>query len=181
VPATIETMALKIDAPTGRITPGRGFYQLEEDALYVQVGEYSKRRRFFNYLESESVRFDIDKEGRLILLEVNAPRRSWEVSPRLSAPRIAEPADVRWLDFRAGIPEPRLLTNRRRTHLLIDFMSYDSWRWYALAERVFLQADQAHRLAALMIVEIEDDLAGAQIAAFRSSLEASSQGLFPNS
>ncbi len=38
MPATIESIALKIDTPTGEITPGRGFYQLEEDALYVQVG-----------------------------------------------------------------------------------------------------------------------------------------------
>lgn len=165
--ATIESIALKIDAPTGEITPGRGFYQLEEDALYVQVGAYSKRQRFFNYLESDWVRFDIDKEGRLIFIEVSLPRRRWELSTQISPPTIAEPADIRWLDFRARMTEPRLLTNKKQTHLLIDFMSHHTWRWFTLAERVFVQVDDENRLAAVMVADIEDDLAGTQIAAFR--------------
>ena len=166
--ATIESIALKVDTPTGEVTPGRGFYQLEEEALYVQVGEYSKRRRFFNYLESDWVRFDIDKYGRLIFIEVSLPRRRWELSTQISPPTIAEPADVRWLDFRSRIAEPRLQTNKRQTHLLIDFMSHHSWRWFTLAEKVFVQTDHEHRLAAVMVIDIEDDLAGEQIAAFRA-------------
>jgi hypothetical protein len=167
VSAAIESIALKIDAPTGEITPGRGFYQLEEDALYVQVGEYFKRRRFFNYLESDWVRFDIDKDGQLIFIEVSMPRRRWELSTQISPPTIAGPADIRWLDFRTRIAEPRLLTNKKQTHLLIDFMSHHAWRWLTLAERVFVQVDEEHRLAAVMVTDIEDDLAGAQIATFR--------------
>jgi len=168
VAATIESIALKVDTPTGEVTPGRGFYQLEEEALYVQVGEYSKRRRFFNYLESDWVRFDIDKYGRLIFIEVSLPRRRWELSTQISPPTIAEPADVRWLDFRSRIAEPRLQTNKRQTHLLIDFMSHHSWRWFTLAEKVFVQTDHENRLAAVMVIDIEDDLAGEQIAAFRA-------------
>jgi len=167
VPATIESIALKIDTPTGEITPGRGFYQLEEDALYVQVGVYSKHQKFFNYLESDQVRFDIDKCGRLIFIEVSIPRRRWVLNAQIGPPTIAEPADIRWLDFRSRIVEPRLLTNRKQTHLLIDFMSHHTWRWFTLAERIFVQADHKHRLAAVMVTEIEDDLAGAQISAFR--------------
>ena len=165
--ATIESIALKIDTPTGEITPGRGFYQLEEDALYVQVGEYSKRRRFFNYLESEYVRFDFDRFGRLIFIEVSLPRRRWEVNTQLAAPTIAEPADIRWLDFRARIAEPRLLTNKKRTDLLIEFKSRHDWRWLTLAEKIFVQVDSENRLTGLMVVDIDDDLAGEQIASFR--------------
>jgi hypothetical protein len=168
VAATIESIALKIDTPTGEITPGRGFYQLEEEALYVQVGEYSKRRRFFNYLESDWVRFDIDKNGQLVFIEVSLPRRRWELSNQVSPPRIAESADVRWLDFRARIPEPHLLTNKKQTNLLIDFKSQQDWRWFTLAEKIFLQADLENCLTALMVVDIEDDLAGEQIAVFRA-------------
>ena len=54
--AIIESIALKIDTPTGEITPGRGFYQLEEDAQYVQVGAYSRPQNFFNNLEYDSFR-----------------------------------------------------------------------------------------------------------------------------
>ena len=172
--AIIESIALKIDTPTGEITPGRGFYQLEEDALYVQVGAYSKHQKFFNYLESDRVRFDIDKNGRLIFIEVSVPRRRWESSTEISPPTIAEPADIHWLDFRTRIAEPRLLTNMNQTHLLIDFKSHHSWRWFTLGERVFVQADHEHRLAAVMVTDIEDDLAGAQIAAFRGQRQAGS-------
>jgi hypothetical protein len=170
VAATIESIALKIDTPTGEVTPGRGFYQLEEEALYVQVGEYSKRRRFFNYLESDWVRFDIDKSGQLVFVEVGLPRRRWELGAQVSPPRIAETADIRWLDFRACVAEPRLLTNKKQTNLLIDFKSQHDWRWLTLAEKIFLQADSENRLTALMIADIEDDLAGEQIAAFRKQI-----------
>ena len=46
---------LKISAPIEPIPPGRGFYQLEEDSLLVQVGVFDRRRRFFSYLQSEHV------------------------------------------------------------------------------------------------------------------------------
>ncbi|MCX6833600.1 MAG: hypothetical protein NTW07_00450 [candidate division Zixibacteria bacterium] len=165
--ATIESIALKIDTPTGGLIPGRGFYQLEEDALYVQVGAYNKHQKFFNYLESDVVRFDIDKDGRLIFIEVSMPRRHWELNAKISPPIVADPADIHWLDFRTRIAEPKLLANENQTSLLIDFMSPHSWRWFTLAERVFVLVDHEHRLAAVMVTDIEDDLAGAQIAAFR--------------
>ena len=166
----LEAIALKIDTPTGQIVPGRGFYQLEEDALYIPVGEHSANRRFFSYLESEQVRFDIDKFGRLMLIEVDLPRRRWTVDNQLKAPSIASPADIRWLDFRARIPGPQLLTNQRRTLLMLQFAPGHSWRWYSLAESVLVQADRDHRLTAVIVTDIEDDLAGQQIAAFRKSI-----------
>jgi hypothetical protein len=163
----LTAINLKIDTPTGEVTPGRGFYQLEEDSLYVQIGEFGHNRAFFNYLESDSARFDIDKSGRLTLIEVPVSRRLWTVDPHLAAPTIAEPADVRWLDFRTPICEPELITNERLTSLLIRFSSNGAPNWYRIAEAVFLRADQNSHLAAIMITGIEDDLAGQQIAAFR--------------
>ena len=163
----LEQISLKIDTPTGDTVPGRGFYQLEEDSLYVQVGEYRDNRGFFNFLESNTVRFDIDKSGRLLLIEVTLPRRRWEVDSELTAPTIAESADIRWLDFRARLPEPKLVTNPKQTALLIQFAPDGSWRWFQLAEAVLIQADRNHCLTAVMITDIEDDLAGRQIAAFR--------------
>ena len=61
-----------------------------------------------------------------------------------------------------------VIPNKKQTNLLIDFKSQHDWRWFTLAEKIFLQADSENRLTALMIVDIEDDLAGEQIAAFRS-------------
>jgi hypothetical protein len=163
----LTAISLKIDTPTGEVTPGRGFYQLEEDSLYVQIGEFGHSRAFFNYLESDGARFDIDKSGRLTLIEVPVARRLWTVDPHLVTPTIAEPADVRWLDFRTPICEPELITNERLTSLLIRFSSNGAPNWYRIAEAVFLRADRNNHLAAIMITGIEDDLAGQQIAAFR--------------
>jgi len=167
VAKTLETILLKLKAPTGETLPGRGFYQLEEDALYVPVGEHNSERRFFSYLESKRVRFDIDRSGGLMLIEVDFARRRWAVDDSLKAPLIIEPADIRWLDFRQKMPDPELITNPQRSLLLIQFAPNQSSRWYSLAEDVLIQIDSNCHLNALMITTIEDDLAGRQIAAFR--------------
>jgi hypothetical protein len=164
---SLNAIKLKIDAPTGLSFSGRGFYQLEEDALYVQVGEFSHRRRFFSYLESEHVRFDIDVNGRLMFIEVDRPRRHWKIDPRLAAPRIAEAADVHWLDFRTNMLEPLLLTNKLQTAVLLQFASSSSWRWYRLGGSALIQVHPDSCLAAIFVADLVDDLAGQQLAAFR--------------
>ena len=167
---------LRIETPAGRNIPGRGFYQLEEDALQAQVGFYPDSRRFFSYLESDFVRFDIDRSGRLILIEVTCPRRSWQTDENLAPPSIAEPADIRWLDFRAVMPEPELIGNRSRDQLLIRFSAADSWRWFTVANGLFVQVDRDHRLLALIVTGIVDDFAGRELASFRRQIS-----LVPNS
>ena len=109
---TVERIRLRIATPIEPVMPGLGFYQLEEDALYVQVGLFSSRRRFYSFLESRNVLFDFDRLGRLIFMEVRVPRRRWQIDATLQAPAVAQPADIRWLNFRDTIIEPRLTANR---------------------------------------------------------------------
>ena len=163
----LETISLKINSPTGATLPGRGFYQLEEEALYVPIGSSDPARRFFSYLESRRVRFDIDRLGSLMLIEIDFPRRRWTVDNSLAAPSIAEPADVRWLDFRRQIPDPEFITDPQRNLLLIRFAPSQTWQWYALAENVLIQIDRDNQLTTLLVTTIDDDLAGRQIASFR--------------
>lgn len=163
----LDTLKLRISAPTEPILLGRGFYQLEEDSLYVQIGPFSKKRRFFSYLESESVRFDLDREGRLMFIEVAMARRLWKVDPGIKPPRMVEPADIRWLDFRERVEGPVLLTTARRTCLLLRYNSSTSLRSYYLAENVIAQVDKNSELAAIWITDIIDDMAGQEIGAFR--------------
>jgi len=169
---TAADLRLRISTPTEPIPPGRGFYQLEEDALYVQVGLFSASRHFYSFLECDSVRFDLDRNGRLIFIEVAVARRRWPVVPPLVAPPIVEPADIRWLDFRSEIPPPTLATNRKRTMLRLAFADRLPARAYYLAEDVVAQVDQHDRLAAIWIVDITDDLAGQEIGAFRKHFRA---------
>ncbi len=167
---TIQSARLRISTPTEPLAPGRGFYQLEEDALYVQIGAFVPQHRFFSYLESEFVSLQFDRNACLIFIEVTLPRRGWKVDDKLIMPSAADPADIRWLDFRETIREPRLTTNKTQTRLRLQFTHNSPSRSFHIADNVILQADNNDHLAAIWIDDIEDDLAGQEIAAFRKQL-----------
>lgn len=163
----LPEIKLRISTPVEPLVTGRGFYQLEDDTLYVQVAPFTDSRRFFSYLESEHIRFDIDNQGRLIFIEVNVPRRQWPVEDNLFIPETAEQADIRWLDFRNQIKDPSLISNQRRTQLLLRFNDFTSSRNFTLAESIIIQVDEQNNLMAVWISDIVDDLAGQEIATFR--------------
>ncbi len=164
---TAVELRLRISTPTEPIQPGRGFYQLEEDALYVQIGLFSAHRHFYSYLENDILRLDLDKTGRLIFFELALPRRRWPVDERLKPPTIIEPADIRWLEFRDAIPETAVLTNKKRSLVRIGLSDREPARNYYLAKEVLLQVDQLDRAVAFWVTDIVDDLAGQEIGAFR--------------
>jgi len=166
---SVPALALKIETPAGNNIPCRGFYQQEEDSLFVQVGAFNREQRYFSSLESDKVRFDLDKKGKLMLIEVDCPKRQWQVSEDVKIPGISEPAEVQWLGFRAGIPNPEILTNEERTSLLLRFNHGSQWRWYTAADSLFFQVDSQNRLIAVFIADIIDDIAGQRIAAFRKA------------
>ena len=161
---------VRISTPTEPILPGRGFYQLEEDALYVQIGPFQGNRRFFSYLESETVNLHFDREGRLIFIEVDVARRNWQIESKNSPPDVVEPADIRWLDFRSAMGPPRLLTDIMRGLLHIEFKSDNSPRNFYLSENVVGQVNDSDELCGIWITDIVDDLAGQEIADFRKKL-----------
>ncbi len=167
---TVESINLNVSTPTEPIAPGRGFYQLEEEALFVQIGPFSNRRRFYSYLETPGIMLDFDRYGRLIFVEVDIPRRRWSVNKELTPPYVVEAADVRWLNFRNSLPAPAVETNPDRTVLKISFRSAGSPLNYYVAQSVIAQTCPDHRLAALWITDISDDLAGRQISSFRKEL-----------
>lgn len=166
----LKAPKVRISTLTEPILPGRGFYQLEEDSLFVQIGPFSKKRRFFSYLESENVRFDIDREGRLIFIEVVVARRHWKIEPGIFPPTIVEVADIRWLNFRAKVGNPILVSEGNRAVLLLKFSNAKLLRNYYLAESVVAQVDENNKLAAIWITDIGDDRAGQKIAAFRKKM-----------
>ncbi|MFZ1683453.1 MAG: hypothetical protein WAU88_04900 [Candidatus Zixiibacteriota bacterium] len=160
---------LRISPPTGPMPPGRGFYQLEESALYVPIG-LADSSPFFSYLESDRIRFDINQKGELLFIEIDAARHTWKVKEDIAPPPDPEQADVRWLDFRAAIADPLLLSNRTRTSLYLRFLDSTPSRTLQIAESVLIQVNDESRLCGVYIAEIVDDLAGHEIALFRASL-----------
>ncbi len=160
-------MELAIRAPIGPLPPGRGFYQVEEDRLYVPVGPFDGGHRFFSYIDAQSVRFDLNKDGQLIFIEVLVARHNWPQAPRLPADPGGVAADIRWLDFREAMSEPELLTNHDRTQLLITLVDCPIATSYRLAEGVTLGLDAHSQPSRLWIDGIADDRAGLGIAAYR--------------
>ena len=113
------------------------------------------------------MRFDIDREGRLIFIEVPIPRKQWPVNSQLEKPTTISIADIRWLDFRERISDPLLSTNTEQTTLYLQFNRNTPVQCYYLAESVLLQVDKNELLTAIWIDDITDDFAGRELSAFR--------------
>ncbi len=167
---TLISPKLLIAPPTGQITPGRGFYQLEEEALYVQIGAFMGNRHFFSYLESELLRLEFDKDGCLMFIEFNHSRRHWPVDQQFAVPEPTHAADLRWLDFRKPIAEPKVSTNKIKSAISWQFTADPASEFLRIAEHVLAGITPERTLASLWVSNIEDDLAGQEIAAFRESL-----------
>lgn len=168
----LEAIKLRIQTPIEWSAPGRGFYQRDEESLYVQVGLFSEQHRFFSYIESQSVRFDLDKDGRLVFIEVSAPRRQWQIDPHFCPPSASVQADIRWLNFRAAVPSPRLLTDSIASRLAIRFGELPPAGSFLLAESIIVEFTRENCLVAIWITDIVDDVAGLKLAAFRRAIRA---------
>lgn len=171
---TLISPKLLIAPPTGPISPGRGFYQLEEEALYVQVGAFMGNRHFFSYLESERLRLEFDRDGYLLFIEFDQSRRNWPVNPQFAVPEPTHAADLRWLDFRKALAEPTVTTNKRKSEICWQFTQEPAREFLRIAEHLLAGITPERTLASLWVSNIEDDLAGQEIAAFRESLRNAS-------
>ena len=169
---TVSSISLNISTPSEPIMSGRGFYQLEEEALFVQIGLFTNNRRFYSYLEAAGLTLDFDRQGRLIFVEVDIPRNQWVIQPELVVPRVVEPADIRWLNFRDTIRQPSFQTNDRRDLLKLSFGQSAQLLSFYAADSIVVQTDLFHTLMALWVSDIRDDLAGRKIRTFRKHSRA---------
>jgi hypothetical protein len=167
---SLDSIRLRIQTPIECVPPGRGFYQKDEDSLYVQVGPFADHHRYFSFLESSDVRLDIDKEGRLVFAEVSLPRRQWKTDHNLVPPATTVPSDIRWLDFRQSIPSPILVSDPSRKILQIRFSDRPAIHSALVADSIIVQSTSEQTLAAIWITEIIDDTAGIKLSAFRRAV-----------
>lgn len=153
------------------IPRGRGFYQLEEEELYLPViHNAGQKARFFSYLESDYVSFQFDRDGRLIFIEITLPRRRWRERPEFTIPQNTRTADIRFLDFRNSLPPSRIFCDATRQSLMLRFAPSTAGPLYYLAENLIAQLDNRNHLIAIYVTDIIDDLAGREIAAWRKSI-----------
>jgi len=170
-----DPLAVRIITPVVDSGPGRGFYQLDESALYVPIGAADKSRHYFSSLESQRMRLDIDRDGRLMFIEVTAARNTWLVIDDIQQPVWAEPADVRFLGFRTTIPDPQMLTDKTRQSLLLRFSPARAVRYISISDGVILSVDEHGSVVSILICEIINDLAGREIALFRTRQHADNE------
>lgn len=163
------TLKIVVSPPTRPNQPGRGFYQLEEDSLYIPIGGYSTNRRFFSSIESEVVRLDMDKTGELLFIEISLPRKKWKIEKSLTLPLHATQADIRWLDFRADIENPPIMTTPDRSIVCVNFNGDTPTESYYLAESVIAETVNKKQVCRIWVSDIIDDAGGREIAAFRKS------------
>jgi hypothetical protein len=150
---------------------GRGFYQVEEDCLYVPL---HPARAFYSYVDSDHVQLDIDQAGRLIFISVTFPRRHWQVCRTLTPPSIEGEADIRILNFRENLLRSRLETDADRSILKIAYDRSDQpTTSYAVAEHVSCEIAADGSLAAIWITRIEDDRGARQMATWRKQADES--------
>ncbi len=168
----ITAPKIRIASPAGLTPLGRGFYQLEEEILYLPVEYPDGRAKFFSYIESETISLQFDRDGRLIFVELTLPRRHWIVHPEVSFPRNAEPADIRFLDFRENMNNPIVSCDQYRQNIRIEFSSLVPASTFYLAKNLIGQVSADDYLIAIWATDFVEDLAGREIASWRKSIRA---------
>ncbi len=149
------------------IPSGRGFYQLEEESLYLPVEYPRNQKRFYSYLDSKNLSLHFDRAGRLIFIEVNIPRRRWNVKDNFIAPETAKPNEIRFQDFRKPMVDPEVFCNGNKSNLLILFGNQPARHNIYLAQNQIAQITSSGFLTAIWVTDIIDDMAGREIAAWR--------------
>jgi hypothetical protein len=142
----------------------RGFYQVEEDSLYVP---FYPGGSFFSFLDSPQVAFDIDRTGRLLFIQVHVPRHGWLTRDDLVPPVTKEAAELHLRGFREKLPAARLETPPDRSWLRIVFADDSTARPCIIAENLICEILDRRSLAAVWVMSIEDDRAARGMAAWR--------------
>jgi len=161
--------SLKVTVKTPAAPPfaSRGFYQVEEDALYVPIYPGGK---FFSFLDSPQVTLDVDPKGRLLFVQILVARHSWQVRPDISPPVNPPGADVRFLDFRDKIPDARVETSADHSLAHVIFGELHANRSYRVADNLIVDLTADNTLAAIWVTAIEDDRAARAMAEWRKEI-----------
>lgn len=157
-------VALKTPKEPSRIC--RGFYQVEEDLLYVPLHPPGT---FYSYLDSEQLKFDIDNSGRLLFITVQTPRHAWNIVNQAEPPLVSEAADIRFLDFRDRLPPAILETPADHAWLHLTFDKDNHATPCRIAKDLIFEITEASTLASIWILAMEDDRAARGMAAWRKS------------
>ncbi len=157
-----------IQSPAEGESFSRAFYQAEEETLIVSLFPEGK---FFSYLDSPQLSFDIDSRGRLLSIQVLVERKSWRTRKNLKPPPAPESADIRFIDFRDQMPEARIESTSDGKLMHIVFIDDHGFKAYRLTDKLKVEVTSDSYLAGIWILDIEDDRAAQELAAWRKQMK----------
>jgi hypothetical protein len=151
-----------------KATDGRacGFYHPDEERLVVS---FDRPGQFASFADGDEVSFDLDKDGHLLGITVDAPRERWEVEPDLLSPRIGIPATVRFLDFPIQLGSVRLVTEPDYTFLRLVLSPLKAVHVLEPCAGLLLEVGEGGELLAVWILEIQEDYGSRRERAWRTS------------
>jgi len=185
--ADINGIIIRIETPAEKKYFCRGFYQTEEDCLYIPVFPSG---RFYSFIDSPlygsktnsnkqpstGISLDIDRKGRLLFISINSPRQLWETDNSLEMPPSRETADIRFLTFREHVNPPLIKYSTDKDILQIELNNSHISKAYRLADSLIITASNNGVLNSIWLNDIIDDRAAKKMAKWRNErLEESNE------
>ncbi|MCK5125076.1 MAG: hypothetical protein KAR42_02365 [candidate division Zixibacteria bacterium] len=178
---------IRIETPAEKEYFCRGFYQIEEDCLYIPVFPSGK---FYSFIDSPltgiktnstkkpstGISLDIDRKGRLLFITINTPRRFWKTDNSLEIPQSLETAEIRFLTFREHVNPPVIKYRTDKNILQIELNNRHVSKAYRVADSLVITASNNGELNSIWLNDIIDDRAAKKMAKWRNErLEESNE------
>lgn len=126
--------------------------------------------KFYSYLDSSHMQFDVDRAGRLVFIQILVPRRNWRVRRNLKAPAGLIDADIRFRGFREHLPDAAVITDPKRSLVLLQFKRSRQPISYKLADHLLVDVAPDSTLVGVWVTAIGDDRASRIMAAWRKNI-----------
>lgn len=158
----------------------RGFYQQDENLLYVPIYPGGD---FFSYLDTtveesdhrdnRSLFFDIDRAGNLTFIKLHMARKKWPIQDEIKAPQSILAADVRFKQFREQMSHFDLVTNREKNCLCLIFApENEGGAVYRITDNLIIEMTGTSSMSRLWILDIVDDRCARQMSIWRKQIRA---------
>lgn len=144
----------------------KGFYHPDEDRLVVSMDQQGA---FASFADGDNVSFDLDEDGVLLGITVDAPREEWEVAADIMVPRIGIPASVKFLDPPVQLGSATLLTDPDYTIIKIVLSDLKPVHILEVCEGLLLEVGEQGELLGVWVLEIIEDYGSKRERAWRTS------------
>jgi hypothetical protein len=144
----------------------QAFYHPDEERLVVCV---NRTGTFAAFVDGGPVSFDLDSEGHLLGITVEAARETWQVIPDLMAPRIGIPATVRFLDAPTEVGGVQLLTDPDHVMLRVELSPAKPVHVLQPCDGLLFDVGEKGELLAAWVQSIHEDYGSRQQRAWRAA------------